>query len=57
MESETTLADEIAEMTVRMEINQNRPDSQEIYTIMLRAMLEIRRLQHCIRVLEGKRKE
>jgi hypothetical protein len=46
------LADDISQMTVDLE-NDNPPTRQEVYTILLRALLEIRRLDHRIRVLEG----
>lgn len=46
------LADDISQMTVDLE-NDKPPTRQEVYTILLRALLEIRHLDHRIRVLEG----
>jgi hypothetical protein len=39
-------------MTIDLE-GDKPPTRQEVYTILLRALLEIRRLEHDIRVLEG----
>lgn len=47
------LTDEISQMTVDMESGENPPSYQDVYTILLRAFLEIRRLDSRIRVLEG----
>jgi hypothetical protein len=46
------LIDDISQMTIEMEADKP-PTRQEVYTILLRALLEIRRLDHRIRVLEG----
>jgi hypothetical protein len=48
------LADDIAEMTVAMESGDNTPSYQEVYTILLRAMIELRRQDHEIKVLKDK---
>ncbi len=49
-----TLSKEISDMTVAMESGDNPPSYQEVYTILLRAFLEINRLDQRIRVLEGR---
>ncbi len=48
------LADDIAEMTIAMESGDNPPSYQEVYTILLRAMIELRRQDHEIKVLKDK---
>lgn len=49
-----SLSVEIAEMTKRLETRENVPDVNEVYTMLLRAMLEIRTLEHTVRVLEDR---
>ena len=46
------LVDDIADATVRIE--QGTETRQEVYTLLLRALLEIRQLNHRIAVLESK---
>jgi hypothetical protein len=46
------LLEEIGDMTKAME-GETPPTYQEAYTMLLRAFIEIRRLDHRIRVLEG----
>jgi hypothetical protein len=46
------LTDDISQMTIDLEGDKS-PTRQEVYTILLRALLEIRQLQHRIHVLEG----
>jgi hypothetical protein len=41
-------------MTIAMESGDNSPSHQEVYTILLRAMLELRRQDHEIKVLKDK---
>jgi hypothetical protein len=41
-------------MTEEMESGDHPPSYQEVYTILLRAFLEINRLDQRIRVLEGR---
>lgn len=48
------LSKEIASMTEAMESGDNPPSYQEVYTMLLRAFLEINKLDHRIRVLEGR---
>jgi hypothetical protein len=48
------LADEIAEMTIMMESGDNPPSYQDVYTILLRAVIELRRQNHEIKVLKDK---
>jgi hypothetical protein len=48
------IADEIAEMTVMMESGDNPPSYQEVYNILLRAMLELRRQDHEMKVIKDK---
>jgi len=45
------IAEEIADMTVRMESG-DWPTENENYQLLLLAMMEIRRLSHRVRVLE-----
>lgn len=45
------LVEQIADMTIRME--QHEDDRQEIYTLLLQAMLEIRLLNYRISVLKS----
>jgi hypothetical protein len=47
------LTDEISQMTVDLE-NDKPPTRQEVYTMLLRALLEIRSLDSRIRILEGR---
>jgi hypothetical protein len=47
------LIDDISEMTINLE-QDKPPTRQEVYTILLRALIQIRQLNHRIRVLEGK---
>lgn len=51
MEEQTTLADEIAEMTIQMESGENPPSYEDAYHMLLRAMMEIRGLQYRVNVL------
>lgn len=44
------LADEVAAMTVELE--KADVDREEVYTLLLRCMLELRTLSHRVRVLE-----
>ena len=46
------LIDDISEMSINLELD-NPPTRQEVYTLLLRALIEIRQLNHRIRVLEG----
>jgi hypothetical protein len=50
------LSEEIANMTVAMESGDSSPTRQEVYTILLRAFVELRMLDNHIRSLEGKLK-
>jgi len=48
------LSEEIANMTAVMETDSSQPTRQEVYTILLRAFVELRMLENRIRSLEGK---
>ena len=48
------LAEEIGKMTEEMERGDHLPSYREVYTMLLRAYLEINQLDHRIRVLEGR---
>jgi antirestriction protein ArdC len=48
------LAEEIGAMTEAMEKGDNPPSYEEAYYMLLRAFLEINRLDQRIRVLEGR---
>ena len=45
------LADKVADMTIRME--QGEVDRQQVYTLLLQCLLELRRLNQRISVLES----
>ncbi len=47
-----SLVDDISAMTVRIE--QGTETRQEVYTVMLRALIEIRQLTHKLAVLQSK---
>lgn len=46
-----SLLDDISAMSVRIE--QGTETRQEVYTVMLRALIEIRQLTHAIKILKG----
>jgi hypothetical protein len=48
------LSDDIAKMTAAMENDGSQPTRQEVYTILLRVMIELRRQDHEIKVLKDK---
>lgn len=48
------LAEEIGKMTEAMESGDNSPSYREAYVMLLRAFLEINRLDQRVRVLEGR---
>ena len=47
------LANEISEVTARMETEKNPFSYEELYYLLLRAMLNIRSLEYRVRALEG----
>ena len=54
MTTRSELAEEIGKMTEEMEKSDNPPSYEEAYYMLLRAFLEINRLNQRIRVLEGR---
>lgn len=52
MHSSKELAEELSDMTLVIEAQ--KENRQEVYNLLLRAMLEIRRLTHRVAVLESK---
>jgi hypothetical protein len=47
------LSEEVAAMTVKMEATEP-PSQEELYVMLMRCMLELRRLSHKVLVLEDK---
>jgi hypothetical protein len=48
------LSDEISEMTIALESGDNSPTRQQVYLMLMRALVEIRMLENQIRTLKGK---